>query len=721
MPNLKLKKGAKLKKNKVLLIGWDAADWKVINPLLDSGMMPALESLVNNGVMGNLATLDPPLSPMLWTSIATGKHADQHGILGFTEPAPEGKGVRPCMITSRKVKAIWNILTQSGYKTHSVGWWPSHPAEPINGVCVSNFYQKATNEYGKEWSLAPGAVHPKEKEKLFASLRVHPGELTEAHILPFVPDAAKIDQEKDKRLNSIAKITAECSSIHAAATCILENEEWDFMAVYYDAIDHYCHGFMNFHPPKPDHIPQDMFDKYKGVVEGGYIYHDMMLSRLLQYTDDDTYVILISDHGFHSDHLRPKGIPKEPAGPAWEHRDYGIFVMKGPGVIKDERVYGATLLDITPTILSLYGLPIGKDMEGKPLIQSFEKQPEPNYIDSWEDVEGECGMHAKDLQRDPIAEKAAMDQLIELGYIEKPDENVEKQIEKTVDESQFYLARVFMNKQKYSDAEPILEELYTKDKNVVRYAFRLAKCYDSLGKLDDASRIVEDIIHHEEFVRPKEEAEAFDKQFATAKEKAKKEGKDFNEEEILKRKPDGNKKREYPQLFMLKGTLEYAKKNYEEALTNLYRAEKADPRLPQLHQQLGNVFLRMRRIKDAERAFDKALEIDPESAQARLGMSNVMLRKKDYEAAAEYALDSIGLLYHFPAAHLNLGIALAKLAMYDRAIEAFRVSLTMAPGLMRAHRYLAYIYEYQLKDSKKADEHIAIMKKIREKSKQKNN
>ena len=72
------------KKNKVLLIGWDAADWKIINPLMDAGMMPALESLVNNGVMGNLATLDPPLSPMLWTSISTGKHADplflpQHG------------------------------------------------------------------------------------------------------------------------------------------------------------------------------------------------------------------------------------------------------------------------------------------------------------------------------------------------------------------------------------------------------------------------------------------------------------------------------------------------------------------------------------------------------------------------------------------------------------------------------------------------------------------
>ena len=66
-------------KQKVLLIGWDAADWKIINPLLDAGELPALEKLINNGVIGSLATLDPPISPMLWTSIATGKKLTNTG------------------------------------------------------------------------------------------------------------------------------------------------------------------------------------------------------------------------------------------------------------------------------------------------------------------------------------------------------------------------------------------------------------------------------------------------------------------------------------------------------------------------------------------------------------------------------------------------------------------------------------------------------------------
>jgi predicted AlkP superfamily phosphohydrolase/phosphomutase len=88
-------------KNKVLLIGWDAADWKVIHELMDAGKMPTLQRMVNEGTMGNLRTLNPPLSPMLWTSIATGKRPYKHGIYGFTEPQPNGNGVQPMTNISR--------------------------------------------------------------------------------------------------------------------------------------------------------------------------------------------------------------------------------------------------------------------------------------------------------------------------------------------------------------------------------------------------------------------------------------------------------------------------------------------------------------------------------------------------------------------------------------------------------------------------------------------
>ena len=74
---------------RLLLIGWDAADWKVIRPLVERGGCPTSQKLIDGGVSGNLASLQPMLSPMLWTSIATGKRPHKHGIHGFTEPRPE--------------------------------------------------------------------------------------------------------------------------------------------------------------------------------------------------------------------------------------------------------------------------------------------------------------------------------------------------------------------------------------------------------------------------------------------------------------------------------------------------------------------------------------------------------------------------------------------------------------------------------------------------------
>ena len=251
---------------KVLLIGWDAADWKVINPLIDAGQMPALEKMVNEGAMGNMSTLEPPFSPMLWTSIATGKYADKHGVLGFTESDPEGAGMRPISSHSRKTKAIWNILMQNGFKTHVLGWWPSNPVEPINGIMLSNHFAHARGKLTQPWALAPGSVNPSVLDEFFAELRVHPQELTDQHLLPFVPDAAKIDQTKDPRLRLIAKNISEAATLHAAATWILETQPWDFLALYLDTIDHFCHGFMKYHPPRLHNVPEDDFEIRKARI-----------------------------------------------------------------------------------------------------------------------------------------------------------------------------------------------------------------------------------------------------------------------------------------------------------------------------------------------------------------------------------------------------------------------------------------------------------------------
>ena len=356
------------RKNKVLLIGWDAADWKVIHPLMDAGKMPNVQRLVDKGTIGQIATLHPPLSPMLWTSIATGKRPFHHGIHGFVEPAPDGLGIQPVTNLSRRCKAVWNILNQAGMRSIVVGWWPSHPAEPINGVMVSDHYHQAHRPLKDGWPLLAGCVHPAELHETLAELRFHPDEVVPPMVEPFIPLAREIDQATDRRLASCMATLCECISIHSVATWLIDNQPWDFFAVYYDAIDHFCHGFMRYHPPRQEFIPERDFELYHNVVSMAYQFHDQMLGTLLKQAGEDVTVLLVSDHGFHPDHLRPRVIPRIPAGPAIEHRDVGVFAIQGPGIKKDELLHGASVLDITPTILTLYDLPVGSDMDGKVLV-----------------------------------------------------------------------------------------------------------------------------------------------------------------------------------------------------------------------------------------------------------------------------------------------------------------------------------------------------------------
>lgn len=647
-----------MKKRKVLLIGWDGADWKYLNPLIDQGLMPTLKGLIEGGTMGRLATLDPPLSPTLWTSIATGKRPYQHGIHGFTEPDPSGEGIRPIYSTNRKGKAIWNILTQHGLKTHVIGWWPSHPAEPINGTMISNLYQRASKPINEPWPMLKGTVHPSEKADLFARLRVHPQELTSNHIQPFVPNLEKVDQSKDRRLQSISKIVADCSTVHSAATYILENEEWDFLAVYYDAIDHFCHGFMKYHPPRRTHIPIQDYELYKDVVAGGCRFHDMMLKRLLELAGEETTVMLLSDHGFHPNHNRPLAIPKEPAGPAVEHSPYGIIVMKGENIKQDDSIFGASLLDITPTLLSLYNLPVAEDMDGKVLVNAFEQIPDIQVIKSWENIQGADGSHPKNAAVNEEDAKVELQQLIELGYIEDPEEHGEAAVKRTVDENNYNLARAYIDGGKWMEGIDILKKLHSENPKTLRFAIRLANAYQSVGKLKEARKTVNHI------------------------------------RAILDR--------ESPQLDMLEANLLIGEERYKKALELLQKVEREAGEQPNLYLRLANAYLQLNRLEEAEQAVNKELEINPEEVSVYYVLGVINYRQMQYEAALNNFMDAVGLLFYHPTAHFYIGETLVALQEYEKAVQAFETCLQLVPNMNVARQRIIRLYETTLNQPGKA-------------------
>lgn len=678
---------------KVLLIGWDAADWKVIYPLIEQGKMPTLAKFLSEGVHGKIKTLDPPLSPMLWTSMATGYRADKHGITGFVEPLADNSGLRPVTSTSRKVKAIWNILHREGMKSNVIGWWPSNPVEPINGVMVSNLYQQAHKKYGEAWEMPDGTVHPEELKDTLAELRVHPGEITGDIMLPFVPNLANIDKQKDKRTHGIAKIIAHAASIHAASTYLQRETEWDFMAVYHDAIDHFCHSAMKFHPPYRKGIPKDLFQNYNGVVNAGYMFHDMMLERTLSQVDDETTVILVSDHGFHSDHLRPKYFMKEPAAPAQEHSPNGIFCVRGPGVKKGEMIHGASVLDVTPTLLSMFGLPIGENMEGKSLAsQIYEEPVKLDFIRDWEKEEGDFGTHPDDLKEDPWAAQEAMQQLVDLGYIDAPDENTADRIESQKQESKYYVARNLIDGGKYDKGIELLEELVEDNPKEVRYGQRLASCYLQKRKFKKCKDLIDKLKELQKIVDE--------------------ENSKLTEDELKKKYRGMMREIELPRYIdFIEGQLLMNLNRHERAMECFKRVEEKAPNSFELHKTIGGLCLLRHQWKDAEEYFIKALSIDDTSASAHHGLGLAMLRQGHIDLSLEEFFVAISYNSQLHNAHYHIGEALVKRGNKEEAANAFEAAVTLAPGMTKAHQWLADLYQHELNNPEKAKEHLDFLEK----------
>ena len=722
---------------KVVLVGWDAADWKVIHPLMDAGYMPNLQKLVERGSMANLATLKPVLSPMLWTSIATGKRPSEHGILGFTEPTPDGGAVQPVSSLSRKTKALWNILNQEGLTSQVVGWWPSHPVEPVRGAMVSNHFQRAVAPPGEPWPVAPNSVHPADLVETMAELRLNPMELGPEEILPFVPNAAEIDQDEDRRLASVMKTLAECVTVQNCSTWLLANRPSDFHAVYFDAIDHFCHGFMRYRAPRQSWISERDFERYRYVVDTAYRFHDAMLGATVELAGPDATIVLCSDHGFHPDHLRPRQIPHEPAGPAVEHRDHGIFLIAGPGIRGDHFVHGASLLDVTPTILSVYGLPVGEDMDGKPLAAAFEEPPEIRTVPSWDEVEGDDARHAKEVATDPLAARQALDQLVALGYVDELPEDHERAVRETARELRYNLARSLMDADRYADARGILEELHDEEPSAYRFGIQLAMCLRALDEPAALRRLVEGITEQRKadavearkgLRRLADELRA--RHAERAGETGQAEGK-TGEEEDGERTPldpslfEESERREWMRLrglaLLRTFDLEYllgwvclAEGRPGEALEHLKKAEEAEPTRPGLPIQIGEAYLQGKRPADAARAFEQALEIDPLNPHGHLGLARARLRERRPSDAADSALQAVGLLFHYPLAHHVLGVALCRLRRFEDARVAFETAISLNPNSIESHARLLRLYMGPCLDLARADHHRKQVRALHE-------
>src|SRR5262245_32183077 len=124
--------------SRILVIGLDAADWAVLEPLIDRGDLPNLKQLVARGASGVLRSEEPMLSPILWTTIATGREPLDHGILDFVEADADSGDLVPVSARQRRVPAVWDLVSAAGLDICLIAWWGSWPAYPLHGRVVSD-------------------------------------------------------------------------------------------------------------------------------------------------------------------------------------------------------------------------------------------------------------------------------------------------------------------------------------------------------------------------------------------------------------------------------------------------------------------------------------------------------------------------------------------------------------------------------------------------------
>lgn len=640
-----------MSRKRLLLVGWDSADWKIMHPLMDAGKLPVLAHLVNRGISGNLTTLEPQLSPMLWTSIATGKMAYHHGVAGFTEVDPQTGGVVPVSAATRQCRTVWEMLGGHGLRSHLVSWFATQGEQDLHGKMVSNMFCHLhgvrPGQDPETWPAPPpGTYWPPELAATMNELRVSPHEVDPDQILRlFVPDAPKLDQTKDLRLLHLTRLLAESFSVHSAATHLMVSDpDWDFMAVYYRSIDEISHAFMPYNPPKMEGIPQEDFEMYREVVDGSYRLHDLFLQRLIELAGADAAFVLVSDHGFHSDHLRPKFTPRVPAGITVWHRPQGVIVASGPGFKPDELVHGARLLDVTPTILHYFGLPVGRDMEGRVLQEAFLESTPVDYVPTWEKPDAVKRERAwmEDADR-----KALLDQFVALGYLDEISSDSGEAAAGTERENQWNMARACIYGGKYEMALPLLEACCHARPERTDYAQVLAKCQLQLGLVDEA-----------------------DATAARALES-------FGRTETA---------------HLLKASIAMQKEDFPEALRLLEIVRETDPEEIQLQLMLADTCLHLRRWQEAEDAVRKVLAADPHNPQAFLILARLQLHQQDAEAAVNSALDALGFQYGNPEAHFLLGAALAQQREWNHAAHALLNCVQLNPQSIRGYRLLSRVY-----------------------------
>ncbi|HEY3203777.1 MAG TPA: alkaline phosphatase family protein [Thermoanaerobaculia bacterium] len=472
--------GHDTKPGRVLVLGIDGADPATIDLLMSEGKLPNFAKLRGEGAYAPLLSAKPLLSPVIWTTIATGKTPDRHRIGHFVAVNSSTGEQLPVTSAMRRVKAVWNILSEANRSVDVVGWWATWPAEKVRGSIVSDhFAYHFLMEESAAADTAPGKVYPPELEKSLIPLLRRPQDVRPEELSSFVAVskeefAQPFDFERDLSHFKWAYGTAE--GYTNIGLRLWKQDRPDALLVYIEGVDSASHLFGHLFRAGP--LSGELAEqqkKYGRAVEQMYIYADSLLGRFLQAMDRKTTLVVLSDHGFELGRLQDDPSKTRDMRRVSEtfHRMEGILYMYGYRVKPHTRIDRPTILDFTPTVLALNGLGRAADMPGRVLNEALEitvPAPVPTYETTLV-ASAEGATPPADSKVDPeIAKK-----LQSLGYIGAKSSTSDRN-----------LAGIHFETGRYAEAEKEYDRLVKENPKDSALRASYAGALGALGRYDAA-------------------------------------------------------------------------------------------------------------------------------------------------------------------------------------------------------------------------------------------
>ncbi len=360
-------------KPRVVFIGWDGADWQLLDELSGAGKMPTLSSLAAKGRTWNLVSYEPMASPLIWTTMATGRTPVDHGVTDFQELDPRTRQRLPISGRSRRVPAIWNLASARGISVGVVNWWATWPAEKVQGFLVSD--RAAPVLFDPEaLSKSPALCWP---EGLADGVRIVVGreasppyeDVARGLAISRAEFDAAVAEKEDlaSPVTAYRKILGVTRAASKIALDLYDREGPELLMLYIEGTDEIGHVLARFSPPRLPGVSDEDFRKYSGGVAAYYEECDRLLGEFARRAGrDGATLILASDHGFKWGAKRPSsrsGIQFDTAY-SW-HEQPGILLSAGPAVVPSGTRGRASVFDITPTLCRLLGLPADPAFEGQ--------------------------------------------------------------------------------------------------------------------------------------------------------------------------------------------------------------------------------------------------------------------------------------------------------------------------------------------------------------------